>query len=364
MCLEVIMKLGGAVILVFALIPISFTLIFAQSGTRLADSTTPQQFDLRVLSDVGGDAVQQWITQAERGDASVQLRLGLLFASGEDYLTGVRVSRDPVEAVKWYRLAAEQNNVDAQFRLGAAFHDGEGVARNYTEAAKWLRMAAEKNKPNAQTMLGNVYTLSDSSWMPNHDEAAKWYRLAADQGVTEAQVGLGNLYYQGQGVMQSFTDALAWYRKASRSPAARYNIATMYSKGEGVARNLSEAAVWFRRAADDGVPQAQFNLGRQYYDGAGVKQDYKEAGKWFQKAADQAHSGAQYLLGILYFEGKGLRQDPVRAHMWSDLAAAAATGDELPERIQLRDTIASRLTQTQIAESQRLKQQWKPLSAR
>ena len=40
-------------------------------------------------------------------------------------------------------------------------------------------------------------------------------RKAADQGSVHAQCYLGTMYAQGQGVPQSYKEALAWYRKAA-----------------------------------------------------------------------------------------------------------------------------------------------------
>ncbi len=37
-------------------------------------------------------------------------------------------------ARKWYRLAAEQGHVEAQFSLGTMYAEGEGVTQNYAEA--------------------------------------------------------------------------------------------------------------------------------------------------------------------------------------------------------------------------------------
>ncbi|MCL2102851.1 MAG: sel1 repeat family protein [Syntrophorhabdaceae bacterium] len=60
------------------------------------------------------------------------------------YYSGRGVAQNYVEAVKWYRLAAEQGNAKAQYNLGAAYVNGHGVAQDYTEAEKWLRLAAEQ----------------------------------------------------------------------------------------------------------------------------------------------------------------------------------------------------------------------------
>ena len=46
------------------------------------------------------------------------------------------------EAVKWYRLAAEQGLAAGQYGLGMCLADGVGVAKDMVEAVTWLRAAA------------------------------------------------------------------------------------------------------------------------------------------------------------------------------------------------------------------------------
>src|ERR1039457_1409854 len=65
--------------------------------------------------------------KAEAGDANSQLDLGLRYHNGEG------VAKDQVEAVKWYRKAAEQNLAIAQFSLGVCYDKGEGVAKDQVE---------------------------------------------------------------------------------------------------------------------------------------------------------------------------------------------------------------------------------------
>jgi len=47
-----------------------------------------------------------------------------------------------VEAVKWYRKAAEQNDAEAQFNLGNCYANGDGVAKDEVEAVNWFHSAA------------------------------------------------------------------------------------------------------------------------------------------------------------------------------------------------------------------------------
>lgn len=50
------------------------------------------------------------------------------------YATGYCVEMNQTEAVKWYRMAAEQNYPQAQLELGNRYLDGNGVAKDYVEA--------------------------------------------------------------------------------------------------------------------------------------------------------------------------------------------------------------------------------------
>ena len=52
--------------------------------------------------------------------------------------------QDDVEAVRWHRLAAEQDIPVAQFSLGLMYTNGQGVAQDFVEAHKWVNLAASR----------------------------------------------------------------------------------------------------------------------------------------------------------------------------------------------------------------------------
>jgi uncharacterized protein len=58
------------------------------------------------------------------------------------YAGGQGVPQDYKEAVRWYRLSAEQGNTIGQYNLGSAYATGEGITRNYFLAQMWLIIAA------------------------------------------------------------------------------------------------------------------------------------------------------------------------------------------------------------------------------
>ena len=73
---------------------------------------------------------------------------------------GEGIAKDRVEAVKWFRKAAEQGNADAQFMLGLIYYKGEGVAKDLVEAHAWWEVAeaagngdARKNLKSAEKVM-------------------------------------------------------------------------------------------------------------------------------------------------------------------------------------------------------------------
>ena len=57
------------------------------------------------------------------------------------YEDGLGVPQDYKEAVKWYRLSAEQGYAIAQYNLAVIYYDGRGVPKDYVLAHMWLNLA-------------------------------------------------------------------------------------------------------------------------------------------------------------------------------------------------------------------------------
>jgi hypothetical protein len=60
------------------------------------------------------------------------------------YLNGAGVPQDYVEAVRWYRLAADQEVAGAQFSLGFMYATGQGVPQDDVQAHMWYNLAASR----------------------------------------------------------------------------------------------------------------------------------------------------------------------------------------------------------------------------
>jgi TPR repeat protein len=130
------------------------------------------------------------------------------------YHHGKGVPQNYGEALHWYRKAADQGNVKAQYALGYLDYMGEGVPQNLNEAFNWYHKAAEQGDSKAQYALGLSF-YEGRGVAQDRVESARWYRKAADQGIAQAQYCLGYMYYYGQGVPQDRAEADRWLHKAA-----------------------------------------------------------------------------------------------------------------------------------------------------
>ena len=129
-------------------------------------------------------------------------------------------------------------------------------------------------------------------------------------------------------------------------------IGSMYDQGKGVIQSYVEAVKWYRFAADQGNATAQYFVGASYANGKGVEQNDIEAIKWFRLAADQGDATAQNFIGMIYENGSGSIQNDVIAHMWYNVGSA--NGSEDGEKN--RGMIEKKMTHEEIAKAQAMAQ--------
>ena len=144
----------------------------------------------------------------KNGDARAQFMIGHMYDNGEG------LPQDDVEAVSWYRFAAEQGFAMAQFSLGRMYAKGRGVLQDDAEAVRWYRLAAEQGDARGQLHLGLMYA-NGRGVAQNDAEAVWWCRLAAEQGEADAQLLIGFEYELGKRVVRNLVQAYKWYNLAA-----------------------------------------------------------------------------------------------------------------------------------------------------
>ena len=76
------------------------------------------------------------VARAEAGDPQSQFALGWMYGIGDG------VPQDFAEAMRWFRLAADQGYAPAQFSLGWRYQLGVGVPQDNITAHMWFNIAS------------------------------------------------------------------------------------------------------------------------------------------------------------------------------------------------------------------------------
>lgn len=129
--------------------------------------------DLGVMLDLA--EVDKWTQQAaEKGYAPAEYMMGH--------------KSKGAQAAEWYRKAAIQGDPDAQQELGIMYASGDGIRADPLEACRWFHLAAEQGPEfgYSQAMLGMSYAMDPgqkSCVTRDMVEAAKWMRIGVE-GLT------------------------------------------------------------------------------------------------------------------------------------------------------------------------------------
>ena len=198
------------------------------------------------------------LTLAKVGDVDAQYQVGLA------YETGKNMAVDEAEAARWYRQAALQGNVEAQYHLARLVSRGtKGLKQDYPTALKLYQDAAAKGFAPAMDALGQAYQQGRGTEV-DLTKAAEWYQKAADQKLADAQNNLGMLYLEGKGVARDLNKAFSLFQAAAgqRDPWGLNNLGGMYEMGWGTTVDKTKALDLYQQALAAGNDKAQANIER------------------------------------------------------------------------------------------------------
>ena len=191
---------------------------------------------------------------AAHGYAKAEFNLGLLYASGPQRL------RDPAAAELWLTQAADRGFAPAQYALGRYYQKQGGMLA--VQALGWFRKAADQSHPKAVYRIALAYETGDCGVPVNKPRAAAWMRHAAQLGYPPAQYEIGRrgLFGQAPGIVPG--EAITWLDKAACQGhvRAQYGLAMCFAKGVGVERDLVRAWLWLSLAAEQDFPKAKYKL--------------------------------------------------------------------------------------------------------
>ena len=190
---------------------------------------------------------------------------------------------------------AKVGDVDAQYQVGLAYETGQNVPTDEAEAARWFRQAALQGNVDAQYHLARLVSRGAKGLKQDYPTALKLYQDAAGKGYAPAMDALGQAYQQGRGTEVDLTKAAEWYQKAAdqKLADAQNNLGMLYLEGKGVARDLNKAFTLFQAAAAQRDPWGLNNLGGMYEMGGGTTVDKTKALDFYQQALAAGNDKAQ-----------------------------------------------------------------------
>jgi hypothetical protein len=117
---------------------------------------------------------------AGQGNADAQWQLGARYHNGED------VPKDDVQAMQWFLRAAEQGHVTAQSTLGAYYWAGRGVPQDLSKAYFWSALALAQGDENSKARLeGLASQMTRQQVSEARQQAEVWLRSHTGTGKAE-----------------------------------------------------------------------------------------------------------------------------------------------------------------------------------
>lgn len=267
-----------------------------------------------ILADKYACTSVQYVTQyASLGNPFARMLLGFFYEMG----LGLLVSNKQ-EAVRCYHSAADVS-VDAKTHLGRCYMTGEGLGINVHEAMRWFRLAADEGDAKAQVELGKCYNVittinkikSRKEIRENQEDALKWFKLSADQNFAEGLFQFGSVFQHGMGKVipnDSIPDAISYYLRAAEqghegSLIALDNI--FESSRCALGKTRDETVRFYRVVAERGNAEAQFKMGAICEKGTsgGVEKDILQAIYWYKQCKGGGKTSVQYKIGSWFEQG-------------------------------------------------------------
>ncbi len=209
--------------------------------------------------------------------------------------------------------------------LGYAYEFGIGTPLNIKEAMKYYEMAAKQNNALGMTNLADLYIQEDKL-----KKAKPLLLKAAEKEYGYAQYLLAMNFFDLYS--ENNKEALFWLERAASNdePEALYQLGVYYSEGNDLAKSIK----YYQRAAELNHADAALALSYLYDEGISVEQDDDKALFFLKKAAELENQEAIDELASMALSGQG-NMDAKEAEYW--IKKAGYTEEMLKELDKLQE---------------------------
>ena len=219
--------------------------------------------------------------------------------------------------------------------LGYAYEFGIGTSLSIKEAMKYYEMAAKQNNALGMTNLADLYI------QENKLKKAKPLLVKAaekEYGYAQYLLAMNFFYYKHE----NNKEALHWLERAASNdePYALYQLGLYYAEKA----DLAKAIKYYQRAAELNNAEAALELYYIYGEGIGVEQDDDKALFFLKKVAELGNQEAIEELAAMALSGQG-NMDAKEAEYW--IKKAGYTDEMLKELDKLQEKSLEMFKKTQ-----------------
>jgi TPR repeat protein len=216
-------------------------------------------------------------------------------------------------AIAELRTLAHGGDPEAALVLGMRYRDGDGVPRDEEEALKWYRLSADQGHAAGMDNVGFMH-LRGLGVPQDFNIAAAYFKGAAAKGDDQGLFNLGGCYFSGQGVDQDYSKAIEAWQRATRggNRNAMWRLAVLHAAGEGLPQDREKAAELCEPLAEGGDVNAMLLMGEL----SAIQGKREAAQEWWGPAAKRGSKQAKALLEL----AKWRHQEPVTgAHAYVEV---------------------------------------------
>lgn len=268
------------------------------------------------------------LNQAVLGDSTAQ------FDVAQMYQQGIGASKSMEEAIKFYQLAAAQNDLPSEYQLGLIYLLGLDVPANPRLGLDWLMDAAFKGNYYAQYAVARIYEngYQDQEGQlvipADKDQSLAMYQLAAANHYGLAQYHLADILLHQPPVQLNAADLALRHKQINRLlqgavesgvVEAKLHLA-FYDANNADEAKQAQAFADIQAAAAEGSSEASFLLGLMYDLGIATQADRSRAIHWY--AQSETNPMSAFILGTYIAEGNGIRKNLQKANDYLQFAAS------------------------------------------
>lgn len=201
------------------------------------------------------------------------------------------IAPQPQKALDLWRLGAEYGHPIHQ----AIYADDLKKLGLNVDALRWYKLAAEGGHPSAWTDVGNYYM--EGTYVEKDEAyAAQCFEKDLRFGILDAYHSLGKLYFYGRGVPQDYKKAfeLLSYAYEHGSKRGVYFLGKCYFMGWGTLQDYTKARE-FLEQVDWENEDTFYMLGYIYGRGKDVPEDIQKAVAYLKKAKNNSDAKEELL---------------------------------------------------------------------